>query len=330
MASILSSPSSRGKVSFDREFRRPRPWRVCAAALLLAPSTGLGAGEHPSASVAAVLSERAAPVAEEPVWTLATGRRLILFPVGDLYPEYVADPHRRAFAVSLRRYTRTDIPETGPERFNVKFGARIGVLRGVAPKSPRWDWQLNLEVGFDAQFDNEHAQDNIGWDGHYGALLTLTPAPQWAVKAGLMHVSSHVGDEYMQRTGRQRIEYTREEAVLGGMHELGIWQLYAEAGWAYVLRNPALQEPWRAQIGAQFQSRTGPWGGRLRWYGGLDLSATQERGWRVDAALQAGLVLRAGGRPWRLGVEYYDGRPSIGEFFQFTERHMAIGLWLDV
>lgn len=303
---------------------------LCAAALLLTPLAGLSAAEGQAFPRPFEASRATVHEWDSPGWELESGRRLLLFPAGDLYPHYVADPHRRAFAVKLMQYDRTDIPAVGSDRINVKFGGRFGVLRSVSPQVPERAWQLNLEVGFDAQFDNENAQDNIGWDGHYGLLLTAIPARDLAVKLGMMHVSSHVGDEYMQRTGRQRIEYTRGEAVAAVSRGIGLWQAYAEAGWGYELRNPDLQKPWRIQMGAQFESKTGFWDNRLRWYGGLDLSAMEERDWRIDTAIQAGLTLRAGGRPWRLGLELHDGRPSIGEFFQATERRISLGLWLDV
>jgi hypothetical protein len=35
-------------------------------------------------------------------------------------------------------------------------------------------------------------------------------------------------------------------------------------------------------------------------------------------------------RTWRLGVELYDGRPNLGEFFQDSEAHVALGVWLDL
>jgi len=48
--------------------------------------------------------------------------------------------------------------------------------------------------------------------------------------------------------------------------------------------------------------------------------------------LQAGLVLRERGlaRTYRLGAEYYEGRPWMGEFFQDRERYLAFGIWFDL
>lgn len=43
-----------------------------------------------------------------------------------------------------------------------------------------------------------------------------------------------------------------------------------------------------------------------------------------------GLVARSGGRTRRIGIEWYHGRPPIGEFFQYTESYLSLGLWIDV
>ena len=62
----------------------------------------------------------------------------------------------------------------------------------------------------------------------------------------------------------------------------------------------------------------------------LDLQSWEERDWRLDLALQAGLRFDSLGRVWRLGVQYTDGRVPLGEFFQYTEAALAVGLWLEI
>jgi len=68
----------------------------------------------------------------------------------------------------------------------------------------------------------------------------------------------------------------------------------------------------------------------MGWYTALDLSATEERDWRVDTSLHLGLLMDQGDRTWRLGIEYYKGRPNMGEFFQDEESYISLGLWLDI
>jgi len=89
------------------------------------------------------------------------------------------------------------------------------------------------------------------------------------------------------------------------------------------------QAPWRAQVGLEWESRPELFGGRAAWYSAVDFSATQERDWRLDTAVQAGIAAKGPGSTWRFGIEYYDGRVPLGEFFQDTESRFTIGLWVD-
>ena len=132
-------------------------------------------------------------------------------PQETLFAPYAADPHRVGFGVGQHRYSETAIPGVGDDRVSLRTGARIGLAR-LEPEDGRGTrWQVGLPVGFDAVFDHSHGEDNIGWDGNYGLLVTAAPAPDLAFKAGILHTSSHIGDELIERTGRERIDYTREE-----------------------------------------------------------------------------------------------------------------------
>ena len=245
-------------------------------------------------------------------------------PAGTVYAPYLADPHEQRISLDWANFSRTDIPESGSNRFGLHVGGQIGLIGGHFAAGR---WQLSVEAAYQAQFDNEENQDNIGWDGDYGLSLEWSPSPRHAAKVFLLHTSSHIGDEYIERTGRRRINYTREElgAALSWWPNPD-WRAYAEAGWAYDLRNPELQAPWRTQIGLEHEAPGSLLGGRLGWFMGADLSATEERDWRRDKAVTVGLLLPGDGRDLRLDLHYVDGRPILGEFFQFTERYLALRL----
>ena len=270
------------------------------------------------------------PGAPTPVVGLASGRQLQLFPAGQLYPAYIADPHQTGLAIEWQHYTQTDIPATGSSRIGARIGGRLGLVRVSPAGVEDVGWQLSLDVGIDAQFDNKYDQDNIGWDGNYGLLWTGRWHSPWSFRLGLLHTSSHLGDEYLERTGVQRIGYTREEIVAGTRWAPAPrWSLYAEAGWAARVGNANLQERWRTEAGVEFEHPGAFWQGRLGWYAATDLSAMQERNWRLDRSVQVGVVVHSAGRPWRVGISYYDGRPTLGEFFQATERSLTLGGWTE-
>jgi hypothetical protein len=257
------------------------------------------------------------------------GSRVDFAPGELLYPDYVADPRRPTFGFALLYAGDAEIPEAGDTRYLVRMGARFGILRVErAGGSPLW--QLDGNMGFLAQFDRERSTDNLGWDGLYGLDLTVPAGERTVLQLGLSHDSAHLGDEYIEQTGTERIDYTRQELNLGARYRLvADWSAYAEYGYGFDLRNEDLQEPGRAQGGLEGEFDL-PLNG-LRGYSALNLDAYEEDGWDLNSALQLGVRPRsaAGGAVWRFGLELYDGRSPMGELFQHDEAWIALGFSVD-
>lgn len=257
---------------------------------------------------------------------------LVAFPTASYYPPPIADPHRPAFGVAFNETYNVGIADSGSSRFGLRVGGAFGLLRWVRARAQgELGLQLDILAGIDGQFDVDHRYDNIGWDGNYGLQVSAPWGEAAALKLAVLHTSSHIGDELIERTSRRRIDYTREELVAGVNRRLGGgFSVYGEIGWAYELRNRDLQEPMRLQTGLDFDPTRAPQRRSRAWFLGLDFSATEERDYRIDVALKAGRTFRVEERCWRLGVELYHGRPNLGEFFQDTEAHVALGVWLDL
>ena len=254
----------------------------------------------------------------------------LLFPADDLYVPYLADPHRPGFGTQRMWYVKSAIPDASGDRLNVKVGGVFGVFRATSIEKPERAWQIGVIGAFDSLFDMGNAMDNIGWNGNYGLQWSAALQPGLAARLGWFHRSSHLGDEYQEKTGRKRIGYTREELGCGISWEpLERVRLYGDAGYGYGLGNRGLMAPWRLQGGIEY--RGGPLfsQGKFAWYTALDATAMEERDWRTDLTLQLGLMLVSGGRTWRLGFEQYYGRPTVGEFFSVTEQYLSGGIWMD-
>lgn len=268
-----------------------------------------------------------APAEVPPVALEEAAAKTVLFPDDDVFPVYVADPQRPGNAAMAHFYTKTHIAESSSERTGLKAGGHFGVVRFDRPAR---SWQISIDAGMDAMFDAQEKLDVIGWDGNYGFTCTTAGRGPFSFRFGILHLSAHVGDEYMERTGRERIDYTREEVVLGTRYRLAPRvSAYFEAGVAYKELTEE-QKPWRLQGGLEWEGTPHLLGGHFAWYGALDLQAFEERDWRVDFAVQGGVASRGHGRVWRFGVEYYNGRAPLGEFFQDTEARVTVGMWLDL
>ena len=293
-----------------------------ASAAIARPAAARPAREAPS---------RAADPEDEAPGPPGAAGRLVLFPIDDPYRESLAGPHRRGFGLTYVHLAETDVADTGERLFGLRVGGRFGVLRLHPRGRPEHGWQLGIEAGFYGQFDIGSSYDNIGWDGFYGLALTTALSGRWALKLGVLHTSSHVGDEYAERTGRRRIGYTREEVVVGLSRAIGRrWRALAEAGWAYDRRNEELQEAGRLRASVEHLAGEALWRNRFGWYAAADASAVAERDWQIDWSLDVGLLLSPWPRRWRLGLQYYDGRTPLGEFFLTDQRSLTLGLWLDL
>jgi hypothetical protein len=264
-------------------------------------------------------------------WQPSDARSIELFPAGDLFPVYAADPHRPTNLLAVAFYSTTEIPETSSPRTALSAGGRFGILRVDSATPAGWSWQISLDAGLDGVFDSQYSNDGIGWDGNYGLTVTTTKrASRLAFKLAMLHVSAHLGDEYGERTRAARLNYTREElAVAAAWRPRPHARVYAEFGAAYLMRSDD-QHRMRWQMGGEYERPPTLFAGRMAWYGAVDLSLLAERDWRLDTSLQGGLVTRNNGRTYRLYAQWYDGRPTLGQFTAYSEAALSFGLKVDL
>ena len=299
---------------------RTRSWlhlSLVAALLLAAAAVRAQEGGAPPVS--------SHPISPEP----SPEPGFTFFPRRPLYPVYLADPKSPEFSISVFKVTKNRISNAGSTRVGAKMGGRFGLLRWAPASAPDRPWQAEGEASFSEQADPDYELDDIGWDGSYALLFCREIRPSWFLQFGSKHLSSHVGDEYAERTGRLRVGYSRDEITLGATRRTaGGLAGYLELGVSYNLRTRARQERWRVQAGAQKEWL--PEGqGRRGWFAAANLEMLQELSWRPDVDIQGGMLMRAGEMQWRFGMQYRSGRVPIGEFTRTDERYFYfLGAWL--
>lgn len=278
--------------------------------------------DEPPAASAAQTASAAAPSGPSHAWSF--------FPDDDLYPQYIADPLRPQSAVMLAGLPSSGIPDSGDLRFLLRLGGRYSIARRHPTGQPDRGLQIDFEGGFFGQFDMRHSQDNIGWDGLYGLRLAYKGGGPWAFTLASRHDSAHVGDEYAQRTGRERIGYTREEVVLGASWAPSrFWRAYGEAGWGY--NRIESEQPIRLQMGIEHVGRKGLFRGDLPWYAALDANVYKESDLEVRVSAQLGMIFptRRGTDRYRAALELVSGRSVLGEFSMNDETYLALGWYFD-
>ncbi len=239
---------------------------------------------------------------------------MTIIPAEDLYPIYIADPRRSSVSIMGMYFSNSEINSSGDNRIGLRLGGQFGMFRFHRREDQNHGFQLDVEVGFMGQFDIESNLDNIGWDGIYGFQLSWAPNDKLAFKIGLQHDSSHVGDEYAESHGRKRIEYTREEFLIGVSRFIARkWRLYAEGAYAYLLLNQELMKPWRVQCGLEYVSPDSFLHGSLGWYTAADISSFEENDWDANITAQIGLIFPVKGleQNYRLAFEYYNGIVTV-------------------
>ncbi len=251
------------------------------------------------------------------------------FPPGDFYPRYITDPIRPQNALTFQWLSDTEIPETSSGRFGLRLGGSFGIYRWHPEGEPDIGWQLSFEGGFAGQFDMGYSWDNTGWDGFYGVYLSWMLTPDFGFRVGSQHNSSHIGDEYSERTGRKRIHYTREEGILGVTWRFTPrWRTYGEIGYGNGLSG---EPPWRLQSGLEFVTEQRYWKGRASGYAAVDIRTYQEINWSTRLTAQAGLVFPVGNRgsAYRFAFELGTGRSVMGQFLRENETWLGIGWYYD-
>ena len=264
-------------------------------------------------------------------WRPGQTRSIELFPAGDIFPVYAADPHRPTNQIAVGFYASIDIPDTSSPRSILSGGGRFGILRLDAGTPDGRSWQISLDAGFDSVFDSQYSNDALGWDGNYGLTVTTTKRTSpFAFKLAVLHVSAHLGDEYEERTQAPRLNYTREElAVAAAWRPRPRARIYGELAIAYLMRIED-QHRLRGQMGVEYERPPTVFGGRMAWYGAVDFSLLAERDWRLDTSLQGGLVTRNNGRTYRIYSQWYDGRSTLGQFTAYSEAALSLGFKVDL
>lgn len=254
-----------------------------------------------------------------------------LGPPSEFYPQYIADPRRAQFALVLTNYSNSEVPGTTNARSSIRFGGRLGLVRFHPVGNTEVGWQIDLEAGFFSQFSLVGGFDNYAWDGVHGLLASYKPMPQLGFRFGVLHDSAHLGDEYMEETGRERINYTREEIVAGVSWQPNQqWRLYSEIASEYETRGVARGE--RFQVGTEYFSPTRMWHGRLIPYTAADFNFFSERNWASAVTAQIGFIMhtRQGSSRYRVAFEFLHGRSPMGEFSFFDETYVGLGLYYDI
>lgn len=250
--------------------------------------------------------------------------RFQLLPNGTLFDRYRAgDKEPRSSASLMSR-------KGGPVYLDAVLGGAFGLVRyGADGSSEAWGVQLDVEGAAFPRLNLRHVSKSVeSVDFRFGFPVTARAGPL-AVKTGYDHVSSHVGDEFLERNpGFTRRNYVRDAVRTGIMFDVArSLTLYGEAGYAFYTSGGA--RPWEVQLGGDLHPPlVGCWCGTpfLAVHGHFREEA--DFGGSLNAVLGSEWRSLDGERGLGLALRYFNGYSSQYQFFDRQERLVGLMFWL--
>jgi hypothetical protein len=248
-----------------------------------------------------------------------------LVPDGLMYPSYLAGVKEPRFASQWTNQRNHGWV------WDSTLGGRVGIARLGTQNDIRPEgWQLDFEGAAFPRIDLSEGHDREFESADYrvGVPLTTRQGP-WEGKFGYYHLSSHLGDEFLEtHSGVDRINYVRDSLLLGvALRPHRDWRLYGEVGWAFHIDGGA--RPWEFQFGGEY-SPAEPTGAAGAPFVAANGHLRQDNNFGGNVNVEAGWQWRGrSGHLFRVGAQFFDGMSEQYQFFTQHEDQVGVGLWYD-
>jgi Protein of unknown function (DUF1207) len=154
---------------------------------------------------------------------------------------------------------------------------------------------------------------------------------RWDITVELYHESSHLGDEYGDRFGVNRLDWTREVSAVWVGYRAGGWRVSGSA--SYVLLDELDLDPpgfamaldWRGGSLARMLD------GQIRPLAGIYTEAVGATNWRVSTSAKLGVTIPSGtGRELGIALIAHDGLSTQRQFFRAESRYVGMEVRFDL
>ncbi len=242
-------------------------------------------------------------------------------PDGLMYENYLAGNEEARLGSQL--YYDKQIGWT----WDASLGGHAGLIR-FGTQDPAWPegWQLNVNAVALPRLDSTRSMVSTDFRG--GFPLTRREGP-WEFKFGYYHLSSHLGDIYIENhPGAMRLPYVREQLVLGVAYRpIPDLRFYGEANWAFAMGGGS--QPWEFQFGIDYSPSqpNGFWGAP---FAALNSKIEEDLNYSGNVTFEAGWQWRGPtGHTLRTGLEYFDGYSFQRQFYNVYQEFIGAGVWYD-
>lgn len=247
-----------------------------------------------------------------------------LLPDGLIWRSYMAGP--REPRIALNTFSEGG---SGDWLWDATLGGRRALLRygNGNPQRPE-GFEVQIEGAALVRLNLEQNRDVESSDFRVGVPFVYG-VDNWQFKTGYYHLSSHLGDEYLNRVpGAARINYVRDAVFLGlSYYPNPALRLYGETAYAFYTSGGA--DPWEFQFGFEL-AEPGPTGCAGTPFVAANGHLRQEIDFGGDFTFQAGWLWRgATGSMLRTGVQYLTGKSNQYQFYNTSEEQVGFGVWYD-
>lgn len=251
-----------------------------------------------------------------------------LFPrPNEIFPVLIADPRHVQLSAS---YYRLD----GRDTSDVALGHAWGLTRWRTGLNQDWLWEWDLEGMAYSRFRLGGGVNEFETVDFLAGLPVTVRRGDVSFKAGPFHQSSHLGDDYIRRTGdtgfRYSVEGLRAQAAL---EPCPFARAYGGA--EYLLHTVPSPRRWSLQAGLEASTDDLRWSKEapFRLFLAEDLQWRERVAWNVDSHVVAGVKLHfreSPTRALRIGVGYFTGHSPFGEFFARPAHYADLTVSLEL
>jgi len=285
------------------------------------PTTVTTPTPPPQPTTTATLCDQPGIVTTGPVTGL---RRIDFFPTSLLWEPPLAnkrEPRSSALFSALSN-------EFSQRTVDTQIGGTFGVAR-FTPEWTDFEIQLDLFGVVDSRFSEyDHL---VAADYRVGIPLSVRRGP-WVAKLAYEHTSTQLGNELIATNRARRIEYTKDEIVLGLSYVFDErLRFYGQGGYSVHQIIPTDPKKYRFDVGFEWFPRaaTGPVGTP---FVAANVGFRGEHPNDADITVQAGWLWRNPDRRFsqiRVFGEFYNGKSNFGQLFGTRESCGALGVSLD-
>lgn len=272
-----------------------------------------------AAALAWLLAAAGRPARAEP----AKSHFDLFAPSDEVFHPLLADPREMQISAAYYRLRGENAGDVG-----------LGHTWGMARWTLRDDWTLQWDVAGLAysRFKVSGAVNELQTIDFVGRLPLDFRRGSFSGRAMLFHQSSHLGDDYIRRTGDEGFRYSVDGLRAQLSEELGLLRLYG--GGLYLLHSVPAPERRAVQGGFELVSPA------FRWFKAKypaflflaqDFQSNENAAWNVNSRTMLGVRVKAAanGRAMRFQVGYFEGHSPYGQFYLQREHFADVSIAFD-